>query len=241
MSKPEHLARRKTSALLDSVMQIATGGRGPGAIPAEKATQLVIDSAADFADSDVSASAAATVQEWAATAADELGEGEGMADRLVGMLVGIADEDGEGAPEGAAEEVATMALDAAWSYMAENGASEEDLGALFGDDPEAADLAAVRVSEMLLDSLPEGQEAAFDSVNDFAFKPRGNGLLDAVYKKARVVRGGRVAVIKKRIAGVVRRSAAQKMAIKKARMKSHGAMATMHRAKSMRVRTSRGL
>ena len=65
--------------------------------------------------------------------------------------------------------------------------------------------------------------------------------LDAVYKKKLVVRNGKKVRINKRVSGTVRLSAKQKVAIKKARLKSHNARAMLKRAKSMRKRKQMGL
>ncbi|PIQ55371.1 MAG: hypothetical protein COW02_03435 [Comamonadaceae bacterium CG12_big_fil_rev_8_21_14_0_65_59_15] len=61
--------------------------------------------------------------------------------------------------------------------------------------------------------------------------------LDAAYRKRFVIRGGKKMRVNKRISGVVRLSAKQKMGIRKMHMKSHSASARMHRMKSMRMRT----
>lgn len=226
------------AAFLDSVVR--PQATGPAKIDTLEAEQRIVDSAAEFADADISASAAAVVQDWAST--EDLDDGEGMADRLIAMLVGVADEDGAGELGDDEAEVASMAADSAWDYMAGKGASDEDLGAIFGDDPDEANAAAMRVAELLNDSMPDGDEAAMDDVNNHAFRWAASGnVLDAVYKKRMAVRGGRKQIIMKRVSGMVHRSAAQKLAVRKASMKAHGSAAKMHRAKSMRVRKSMGL
>ena len=63
----------------------------------------------------------------------------------------------------------------------------------------------------------------------------------AVYKTKMAVRKGKKMRIRKRISGTVRLSAKQKLAIRKARMKSHSAGARMRRMKSMRMRKKAGL
>ena len=79
-------------------------------------------------------------------------------------------------------------------------------------------------------------------IDNFAFALNdSDAMFDAVYKKKFVVRGGRKTRVNKRISGKVRLSSGQKMAIRKARMKSHTAAAQLHRMKSMRVRRRSGL
>jgi len=207
------------------------------ALDAAAEDQRIVDSASSFNDSDIAASAAGVVQQWTETG--DLGDGEGLADRLIAMLIGVANEDAEGDLSDDEQGVVAEAANAAWDYMASKGAVEEDLSALFGEDAAEADAAAERIRDLMAGSIPDGEEAAYDDVNNFAF--RAVPVMDAVYKKRKVVRNGRIAMVLKRVAGKVQRSAAQKMAIRKARMKSHGSAARMHRAKSMRVRKARGL
>lgn len=65
--------------------------------------------------------------------------------------------------------------------------------------------------------------------------------LDAVYKKTMVVRDGKKIRINKRISGTVYRTAKQKMATRKASLKSHSARSKMRRMKSVRLRQRMGL
>ena len=51
---------------------------------------IAMDSAASSVDADISMRAVGTVQQWCET--DDLEDGEGLGDRLLAMLVGIADE-----------------------------------------------------------------------------------------------------------------------------------------------------
>jgi hypothetical protein len=66
-------------------------------------------------------------------------------------------------------------------------------------------------------------------------------VLDAVYKKKLVVRGGKKLRINKRVSGRVVLSALQKASIRKARRKAHSSIAKVHRAKSMKMRSRAGL
>ena len=66
-------------------------------------------------------------------------------------------------------------------------------------------------------------------------------ILEATYKKMKVVRGGKLVVAKKRISGTVRLSAAQKAGLKKARRRAFSSAAKMKRAKSLRMRARRGM
>ena len=70
----------------------------------------------------------------------------------------------------------------------------------------------------------------------------GELVLDAAtYRKVKVVRDGKMVYKRQRMAGKIRLSAKQKLAIRKASMKSHSATAQAHRMKSMRMRKSVGM
>ena len=132
-----------------------------------------------------------------------------------------------------------VALNAAWDYLVKCGATEEDAGALLNDwDDEAAD----RVRDLVASVLPEGDDEASAEIDSFVFSESDQEpALDAVYKMKMAVRGGKKMRIRKRISGTVRLSAKQKLAIRKARMKSHSAGAMMRRMKSMRMRRKMGI
>ena len=66
-------------------------------------------------------------------------------------------------------------------------------------------------------------------------------VMDAVYKRRRVIRNGRKVIIRKRISGRVRLTAKQKMAVRKMHRKAHTGKANMRRKKSMRKRISLGM
>lgn len=220
--------------LLDSV--------APAAKPVSKADsdeRIVLDAAA-YTMQDVQMKAVAAVQEWSETS--DLDEGEGAADRFINMLVGIADMDKDGTLSDDEQEVVQMAGNAAWDYMAGKGVAEDDLSTMFNaEDPAEANAAAGRIMEFLADGMPDGDAEATDDMSDAVFDSADGNLLDAVYKKRTVVRGGKKMRVNKRVSGHVRLSAKQKMAVRKMLRRSHGASATMHRMKSLRVRKSMGM
>lgn len=190
-----------------------------------------------YALKDIAIAAAATIQQWAET--DDLDAGEGYADRLLALLVGIADANHDGEITEDEQGVLDAALNAAWDYLSELGAEDSDIDSLLNEWDEDA---AVRVRELAASSLPEGEDAAAAAIDQFAFGPDAKeAVFDAVYKKVLAVRGGRKVRIRKRIAGTVRLNAKQKLALRKARMKSHSAAAQMHRMKSIRMRGKMGL
>jgi hypothetical protein len=207
--------------------------------PAEQVA-AVFDSAG-FADAEIKNDAGSVVQVWAGTSPSDLEDGETLIDRVVGMLVEMAapeSPDDEPLSDGQ-EEMATTYVHAAANYMIGKGAAESDVVGMFdGGDAEAA----ARVHEFLSGEF-SGGDSDMDDLHGFAFGDEEQasvfdsvGVLDAVYKKTAVVRGGKKLVLKVRVSGTVRRSGAQKIATKRASMKSHSSTAKMHRAKSMRLR-----
>lgn len=204
-------------------------------------TTVVLDSADEamsdaekYAATNIALNAVGAVQEWAET--DNLDEGEGYGDRLMAMLVGVADADKNGELTDDEVGVFTAAAESAWDYLSSKGVSDADIEVLLNEfDNEVAD----RVRELLVERLPDGEDAAGEEMDAFAF---GDGkAMDAVYKKVMAVRKGKKVRINKRISGTVRLSAKQKLSIRKAVRKAHSAVAQMRRAKSMRVRGNSGL
>ena len=191
----------------------------------------------NYTIADISMSAVSAVQQWAET--DDLDDGESYADRLMALVVGIADANKDGDITEDEQGVLEVALNAAWDYLVKCGATEEDAGALLNDwDDEAAD----RVRDLVASVLPEGDDEASAEIDNFVFSDSDQEpALDAVYKMKMAVRGGKKMRIRKRISGTVRLSAKQKLAIRKARMKSHSAGAMMRRMKSMRMRRKMGI
>lgn len=210
--------------------------------------KLVADSAVAFTLQNIAMAAAASVQAWCET--NDLDEGEGAGDRLMAMLVGIADENKDGELDPDEIMVVETAMNEAASYMMAKGVSEADLDALFNaEDPEVSNAAGARIMEFLVDKLPNA-EAADDEMDDFAFgadaqegifDSAGRVLTDAVYKKRFSIRGGKKIIKRVRVAGVVRLNAKQKVSIRKAQMKARGSKAMAKRMRSMRVRKSMGL
>ena len=162
------------------------------------------------------------------------------------MFVGIADSNKDGEITDDEQAVIEVAMNAAWDYLLAKGVSDDDCSALLNDgDNDAAE----RVRDFLADKLPEGDDAD-DEIDDFVFTAEdqeplldsvSDAILDAVYKKTFAIRRGKKVRINKRVSGTVRLTAKQKVAIRKAQMKSHSAAAQMRRMKSMRIRRKSGL
>jgi hypothetical protein len=197
----------------------------------EDDAEAVMDAAGEYTANDIALNAVAAVQEWAETVPSDLDEGEGLGDRLFGLLVGIADEDMDGDISEDEAEVVNMAAEIAAEYLISKGVSEADVIALLEDFDN--DLAA-NVQEFVVEKMPEGDDSDLFVFGDGS----DESALDAVYKKKIVVRAGRKVRINKRVSGFVKRTTGQKLALKKALRKAHSATAKLRRAKSMRRRKS---
>lgn len=197
----------------------------------------MLDSVADYATTDIALKVASAMQEFAET--DDLDEGETLSNRLFSLLAGIADADLDGELSDDEQELLAAILETAWDYLSGKGVADDDASALLNDWDEDA---AARVQELLAARLPDGDDAAAEDMDSFAFGDGGDeAALDAVYKMKVAVRGGKKMRIKKRVSGTVRLSAKQKVAVRKMLRKSHSAAAQIRRMKSMRIRSRAGL
>lgn len=191
----------------------------------------------DYTQNDIAMAAVAVIQQWAET--DDLDAGETFADRLMAMFIGIADANKDGDISDDEQVVIEFALNVAWDYLVKCGVTDEDAGALLNDwDDEVAD----RVRDLVASVLPDGEGAAIADIDAFVFSEADQApMLDAAYRKETVVRKGKKVRINKRVSGEARLTGKQKIAIRKARMKSHSATAMAHRLRSMHVREQAGL
>ncbi len=229
------LANRGMSEVLRDAMK--SGVSTKPALDSAEDTGSELMGADDFTLKDIKLSVAAIIQQWVET--DDLADGETYADRLLALMIGIADENHDGEITDDEQGVLDMALNAAWDYLASKGAADEDLDILLNDwDGDVAD----RVRDLVASVLPEGEDESDSDIDNFAFSAGDQEpALDAAYKMKMAIRGGKKVRIRKRVSGTVRLSAAQKVGLRKARMKSHSATARMRRAKSMKIRRKSGL
>lgn len=227
--KKKEPERRKSALAFDE----AGGGESDG-----------LTDPAGYASAYVAGMAASAIQQWAET--DDLDETETSADRLMAMMIGIADSNKDGELSEDEQDVVGSALEAAWDYLSSLGAADEDISLLLNDwDAGAGD----RLRDLVASVLPDGDDAAGSAIDTFTFGPgdqeplldSAGVALDAAYKKVIAVRKGKKVRINKRISGTVRLSAKQKVAIRKASMKSHSAGALARRMKSLRMRKSLGM
>ena len=203
--------------------------------------EATLDAAGAHAVADIRQASAALVSHWINTSPENYDEGEGSADRLLAMAIGVADENKDGEISDDEADVIELSLNAMADFLVGKGVTEEDAVALL---QETSNEAGDRVLEMLA-----GEPAVDDEVESFAFDSESSAsvmdcarqVFDAVYKKKMAIRKGKKVRINKRVSGNVRLSGAQKVAIRKAGLKSRSASARMHRMKSMKIRKNAGL
>jgi hypothetical protein len=183
---------------LTELLRIAAPPLAPGPAPTSTRAPL---SAARYASIHISLRAITSIHQWAETD-DRLDDGETYADRLRAMLVGIADPRQDGEISDDEQEVLQIALSSAWDYLASLGAVREDLDALLNDwDARTADC----IRDLVTAVTPDDDRAAIAAVNSFVFGPATRAHSKAVV----------------RIAGPVRLSARQRLAIRQAQERSH--------------------
>ncbi len=220
------VAKPKVTAVFDGVEVTAT------------------DAASQYEITNLRLSVASLMTVWAETEEDDLDEGEGLNDRLDALFISLCDANKDGEIDDDEAKVLTMGYELAAEYLANKGVSDEDIDALIND---ADDEAAERVRDLLLNLLPDGEDAVGDEIHGFAFDEDSDAsvldgaTMDAVYKKRIVVRAGKKIKIRKRVSGRVRLSSKQKVAIGKAQRKAHSGGARARRARSMRKRSALGL
>lgn len=201
----------------------------------DDAGEPVLDSAGEYEHMSLRMDAVAVIQQW--TEEDDLDEGESAADRLLAMMVGIADDNQDGELDDDESDVLDVARESAWDYLSALGIDEEDIGLLLDDWDDAA---AERIRDAVSAALPDGDDA-LDAIDNFTFDDSEQAsIFDATYRKRTVVRGGKKKRVNKRVSGRVRLSGKQKLAIKKARRKAHNPRAKARRLKSMKVRKRMG-
>lgn len=201
----------------------------------DSAVEPAMDSAVKYELMTARMDAAAAVNQWIEDGG-ALDDGEQLSDRLMSLMVGIADDDQDGELEEDEQEVVFAALEAAWDYLSSKGVEDDDLDLLLNNwDAEAA----TRIHELV---SAETENSGDDELDNFVFgKEAQEAVFDATYKKKTVVRGGKKQRVKKRVSGKVRLSGKQKVAIRKAQRKSRSSGAKMRRKKSMKKRQKMGM
>lgn len=174
-------------------------------------------------------------------------DGEFTFTTLDEYVLGIVDLDGDFEITAEEEDIYNGVLAQVPDALMTLGVSAEDANALINDEDDGA---AARIGKQLAAMMDEYEAddeeiiAGFALGEDALFENADEGrhmILEASYKRRKVVRDGKVEVINKRVSGTVRLSAARKAGLKKARLKSHSGSAKLARRKSMRLRERSGL
>lgn len=187
--------------------------------------------------------------EWCETKEDELEDGEGFGDCLLGLMVAVADDNQDGELDDDEQELVTIGLNAVYDYMISKGVSEENAASLLDDFDN--DLAR-NIHQFILGKLPQGEDEMQDEMDALIFSTEENEpmldsaismeiITDAAYRKVFAIRNGKKLRINKRISGKVRLSAKQRQAIRKAQRRANTGAAKMRRLKSFRMRRRAGL
>lgn len=184
------------------------------------------------------------VQTWAET--DDLDKGETLYDRLDALISAIADGgidlDGNPATDDT-DDVYMVAMQAASDYMSALGADDADLETLFNSqDDDARDDAANRLLELLTDAIGDDEDAADEAVEKFAFDMDSESdiydsadMPKGTHKTVFAIRGGKKVILRKRVGAKLKRTAKQKAALAKARMKAYKSSAIKRRVKSIKL------
>jgi hypothetical protein len=168
------------------------------------------------------------------TTSDDLDAGEGYGDRLLAMIMGMADNNNDGELSEDEMVVVEAAMPFFEQVLSNIGASDSDIEALLSEFDN--DVAA-RIVE-----LGSGGDLDDFDPSSVAFSDDDNGtVFDAIYAKQFGISNGHKVLKKVHIGGTVHRSAKQKAATAKAQRKSQSAGARAKRLKSFNKQMSMGL
>lgn len=210
----------------------------------DSAGRPMLDAAAMHEHERLRLDAAVSIRQWA-EGDDDYDPGETSADRLMSLLAGTVDPMLDGEMGEDESTLFDMVRDAGWDYMASLGVDDDDISLVLNDFDSAA---SDRVREYIAAELPDDEDGDDEDLTNFVYGPEAEESifdsalrLDATYKKKIAIRDGKKVRINKRVAGRVRLSAAQKLALKKASRKAHRAGARLKRLRSMKRRAKSGM
>lgn len=224
---------------------------------ASKTKTLVLDAtgaednvnnrSAVFQEQAIALDAMNLLSEWFETTEEDLEVDEGLGDRLFSLLVSLADDVKDGEISDDEADIINVGANAMYEYLVSKGVSDENAVALLEDfDNEIAS----NIHAFILSKLPEGEDALSAEMDDLIFadyeqepmldsilhdNTKAGLTLDAAYRKVFAIRHGKKVKINKRVAGKVRLSAKQRVAIKKAQRRAHTGAARLRRLKSFRL------
>lgn len=191
-------------------------------LTAEQAQQMILEAVAASVKSDGLSDAAQAVFDWA----DGDDQSYDALDGYAQALAGIGDDDDN--PTDDQLDAYYGVLGDMANFFVTLGADDDTIAALFDDEDD--DIAASLAGEI------KGLDADDRAELVSAYSLSGDAAMTEALEK--VVRAGVVKLIRKPFRKR-RLTAAQRMALKKARSKSHTARAKLNRAKSMKLRAKR--
>ena len=187
-----------------------------------------------YADSQLRSQAMSAVLGW-------IEDGNFTYDNLDEFVCAVADLDGDFEISEEEDDYYNSVWQQIPNALLTLGAPEDDVDKLVNGESNAA---GQRVGEAVKLSLDSEKADDDDLIAGFAYgdDPEGRHMvLEAAYKKRKVVRDGKVVVVRKRVSGKIRLSAAQKAGLREARLKANTGAAKLARRKSMRIQKRRGL
>lgn len=182
----------------------------------------MLESLQKAAITNVRADGAAAVVSW-------VEEGDSDLDSLDSIAFGLAGGDDDDELDDIGVEQFGDVMDAAAEFIVSVGVEPQLVESMFNGDDDAADTVFDQLDTVF------GGEDTDDMIASFAVKEQM--MMESVKK---VIRDGEVVLVRKN-KRKKRLTAAQRAALKKARMKAHTSAAKAARKKSMKLRKSRGL
>jgi len=155
---------------------------------------------------------------------------------LDALVVGMADLDGDAEINEEEEDLYNDLFSAVGAAFVKLGADEKNVKGFIDDED---DPAGEKLGEYLSNKMHDVEIDDDELVSGFAVSD--DTILEAAYRRVKVIKNGKVVFRKKRIGKPKRLSAKQRAALKKARRKANTGAARKARQKAMRIRKSRGL
>ena len=176
-----------------------------------------------YADSQLRSQAMSAVLGW-------IEDGNFTYDNLDEFVCAVADLDGDFEISEEEDDYYNSVWQQIPNALLTLGAPEDDVDKLVNGESNAAGQRVGEAVKLSLDSekaddddliagFAYGEDAVLENADD---DPEGRHMvLEAAYKKRKVVRDGKVVVVRKRVSGKIRLSAAQKAGLRKARRKAN--------------------
>ncbi len=223
----------------DTKSEEATAGTGTDHILESAAT-----TAPDYADVELRNKAIRAVMGWAAEGGDY------SLESLEEWVTGIADLDGDDELDEDEEQLYNDLWPCVSDALLSFGVSSENVDEFINNEDAKSGKKLGKIITGVLDNLKGNDDEIAEqftvgspgSIFESVGFTDDEAILEAAYKNVKVVKNGKVVIKKKRVSGRgSKRSPKQKAALKKARRRANSSAARMKRAKTNRLRKSKGL